>query len=163
MCSQLRTQVVPKCTLLRTRVKEEKGAEMVEAALILPLVLMLLIGTVWVGLAFNVYQAITHAAREGARFAVAPTCATCGNIVPTDDEIRAVINNSLSAAGVDPASTNPNPIPVLRDQLLTNPGNNPEERGVVIAFRYPFQLVIPFTAVHLTTVNIPTQVQMREE
>jgi uncharacterized iron-regulated membrane protein len=134
----------------------------VEAAILIPVLLMLLIGIVWFGLAYDVYQTITHAAREGARFAVAPTCATCGNAMPSDDEVRAVINTALSAASLDPTQVNPNPIPILRNQLL-NPGSLPQETGVVIGFSYPFQFVLPFTSVHFTTISIPTQVQMREE
>ena len=162
MCLELGTAREPLRAGGWTRAGEENGAELVEAAILLPVLLMLLIGIVGFGMAYNVYQTITHAAREGGRFAVPPTCATCGNSIPSDDEIRAVIHAALSAAALDPSQVNPNPIPILRNQLL-NPGSTPEERGVVIAFRYPFQFLVPFTSVHLTTLSIPTQVQMREE
>jgi Flp pilus assembly protein TadG len=50
----------------------EKGAELVEFALILPLVLVL-IAAIWdFGRAYRAYQAITNAAREGVRLAVLP-------------------------------------------------------------------------------------------
>jgi Flp pilus assembly protein TadG len=51
------------------------GSEIAEAALVLPILFMLLLGIYWFGRAFNVYATINHAAREGARVAVAQSCA----------------------------------------------------------------------------------------
>jgi Flp pilus assembly protein TadG len=47
----------------------ERGAELVEFALALPLVLVLILGMFDFGLAFQRYEVITNAAREGARLA----------------------------------------------------------------------------------------------
>jgi Flp pilus assembly protein TadG len=55
------------------------GAEIAEAALVLPLVFMLLLGIIWFGRAFNIYSTITQAAQQGAITAARATCATCGN------------------------------------------------------------------------------------
>ncbi len=49
----------------------ERGAELVEMAFVLPLLLTLLIGVFWAARAYNIYETITRAAREGARVAVA--------------------------------------------------------------------------------------------
>ena len=57
----------------------ESGVELLEAAFVLPILLTILLGTVWMGRAYMVYEAITRAAREGARYEVLPNCATCGN------------------------------------------------------------------------------------
>ena len=54
----------------RRRTKgKERGATLVEFALILPVFLMLLFGMITVGLALNDKQQMTHATREGARYA----------------------------------------------------------------------------------------------
>ncbi|MGA9977139.1 MAG: TadE family protein, partial [Candidatus Sulfotelmatobacter sp.] len=45
------------------------GSEIAEAALVLPLMFMMLIGIFWFGQAFSMYGTITHAARQGARAA----------------------------------------------------------------------------------------------
>ena len=45
----------------------------------LPLVFLLFLGIYWFGRAYNIYATITHAAREGARAATAPTAALLGN------------------------------------------------------------------------------------
>ena len=79
MCLQLRTLARLGWHRLRTIKTEETGAELVEAALIIPLLLTFLVGIVSVGRGFNVYQTITRAAREGAKSLVLTTCATCGN------------------------------------------------------------------------------------
>jgi len=47
----------------------EKGSNVVEFAIILPILIMLILGIVEFGIAYNNYIALTHAAREGARLA----------------------------------------------------------------------------------------------
>lgn len=47
----------------------DRGATLVEFALILPVFMMLLFGMITVGLALNDKQQMTHATREGARYA----------------------------------------------------------------------------------------------
>lgn len=46
----------------------ERGQSLVEFAIILPVFLLLLLGTVDLGLGFKTYIALTNAAREGARW-----------------------------------------------------------------------------------------------
>lgn len=48
-------------------IKNEKGANAVEFALILPILIMLVFGIFQFGITYNNYITITHAAREGAR------------------------------------------------------------------------------------------------
>ena len=149
--------------ILGTRLsRETEGSVLLEAAFVVSLLLSLLIGIFWLGRGYNTYQTITRAAREGARFAIAPSCATCGNAYPTDSEIQAVIATALQASSLDPTEVSPNPIPVQRNVVL-NPGSIIEETGVVIAFSYPFVIHLPFTTVGRRTITISTRVQMREE
>lgn len=156
----------------------ETGAELVEAALILPVLLTLLFGIFWIGRAYNVYQTITRAAREGARFAAAPSCATCGNAFPTSGDIRTVVQNSLTASSLDiRAVKNTAPCtngttgcdcPANDICIQTNTPLDPNDPlsnrvpGVIISFGYPFQLVLPFTRLG-QTITISTQVQTRQE
>ncbi len=48
---------------------DERGASLVELAFALPLLIMLLVGMVSAGIAYNHQLALTHAAREGGRYA----------------------------------------------------------------------------------------------
>ena len=72
--------------------RDTSGAEIAEAAIVLPLVFMLLLGIYWFGRAYNIYATITHAAREGARAATAPACALCGNAALTPDQVAARVS-----------------------------------------------------------------------
>jgi Flp pilus assembly protein TadG len=49
--------------------KRQKGASAVEFALIFPILIILVFGIFWVGIVYNNYIALTHAAREGVRLA----------------------------------------------------------------------------------------------
>ena len=133
-----------------------------EGALVITILLTLLIGIIWIARGYNVSQTMNRAAREGARFAVLPSCATCGNAFPADTAVQAVIDAALLADSLDPALVSPNPVSVQRNVVL-NPGSIPLETGVVINFSYPFDLYLPFTPVQLTTLTLTTNVQMREE
>ena len=50
----------------------EAGAELIEFALVFPLLLMVVLGIVDFGLLFQRFEVLTNAAREGARIAVLP-------------------------------------------------------------------------------------------
>ena len=52
---------------VRRRIDAEDGAELIEFALALPLMLVLVTGVFDFGLAFQQYEVVTNAAREGAR------------------------------------------------------------------------------------------------
>ena len=62
-------------TDLHTR---ERGAAMVEAAITIPLLLVLMVGIFEVGRAYQTWQVLTNAAREGARMSITPS-STPGN------------------------------------------------------------------------------------
>ena len=97
---------------LKKLVSGTGGSEIAEAALVLPILFMLLLGIYWFGRAFNVYATINHAAREGARAATAQTCATCGavsascpsgnNCPLTADGVAAQVGKALQASSLDP-------------------------------------------------------------
>jgi hypothetical protein len=67
----------------RGRIREERGTALVELALVLPLVLVLLLGMLDFGKAFNEWIDETHLANEGARLAavgyLAAGCASVTN------------------------------------------------------------------------------------
>ncbi len=77
------------------------GAEILEAALVLPLVFMMLLGIVWFGRAFNIYSTIQQPAQQGAITAARNSCATCGNAPSTT--VNNTINTVMQASNLDPA------------------------------------------------------------
>lgn len=157
----------------RQMCRAEAGAELVEFGLVVPLLLTLLLGIVWMGRAFNVYQTITRAAREGTRYAVLPSCVACGDtMVDTYGAVNTCLGTgsnvftnfvspSLRASSLNPASVKN----YCQEAIVLNPNTDSsvQQCGVAISFQYPVPIAIPFTSLKATTINIPTQVQMRME
>jgi Flp pilus assembly protein TadG len=85
--------------LLRAASRGERGQALVEFAIVLPLLLLLLLGIVDFARAWNVYEVLTDAAREGARIAVVDQPAT------TEQDVRDAIvaAGQRAAIGIDPA------------------------------------------------------------
>jgi Flp pilus assembly protein TadG len=99
-------------------VRNTRGSEIAETAMILPLLFVFVMAIFWFGQAFRYYGTITHAAREGARAAVAPVCATCpsaGSAQQTAaNNAVSAVNSVLSTANLDPTQAlAPSPIPKL--------------------------------------------------
>jgi Flp pilus assembly protein TadG len=78
---------------------DKRGQAMVEFAIVLPLLLILLIGVFEFGRAWNVYHAVTDAARLGARSAVV------ADPVTTQDSVYAIIKRALRRASIDTTNT----------------------------------------------------------
>lgn len=83
---------------------EDRGTEIVESALVLPLVFFLMFGIFWFGRAFNISSTLARAAKEGALAASLSTCASCGNTAATNTAIADAVENVLSADHLSPAS-----------------------------------------------------------
>jgi Flp pilus assembly protein TadG len=162
----------PRCTRprrIRTRLvtkwKDEAGAELLEAALILPVLLMLLLGIIAFGRAWNTYQTITRAAREGARMAVLTPCAVstyCSGATnyTATDIWNNFINPSLQAANLDPTKVQN---PSIKYVWIDASDVPPYICGIQVSFTYPYTFLLPFTSVNATTINLSTAVQMRLE
>jgi len=92
--------------------RSAEASEIAEAAIVMPLVFLFLLGIIWFGRAFNIYATIQQAAQQGAIAAARPTCATCspdsggfpgsgfsGSGAAVDTAVAAVMN----ASSVNPA------------------------------------------------------------
>jgi len=171
------------------RLGSADGAEIAEAALVLPLVFMLLLGIVWFGRAFNIYSTITQAAQQGAVTAARATCATCAtpNTFPTDAAVQNAVEAVLKSSSLDTTQilVNPNPaaplfctnppagpctttgdnITVCRNVLLNPPagGTQLPQCGAIVSFQYPFKFYLPFTSLNLQQIILPAQAQSRME
>ena len=170
--------------------ERERGAELVEFAVVFPLFLALLFALIWCGRALSIYGTITRAAREGTRFALAPSCASCApaNTPPTDPEVVSVISGSLQAAGIEPGSiktysppgsvtfcttgiptgcTTSKNIRICRGVQL-NTSTPPQQCGVVISYAYPVPLAFSMQTdlgplLKIPPLTVSTSVQMIEE
>lgn len=176
---------------LRTVAGESRGAEIAEAAIVLPLVFMLLLGIYWFGRAYNIYATITHAAREGARAATAQSCANCGNNPLTPDQVAIRVSQALQASKINAnLVTQLLPNPPLKDcttlapvtscaaigggnpqicfqrNVQINAPSNPNEPascGVSVSFQYPYQFYLPFTSLNRQLILLKANVQTAGE
>src|SRR5215468_466250 len=98
--------------------REQRGATVVEAALIVPILLLFLIGILEFGRAYNEYQVLTNAAREACRYAVAPAAGNNGAL-PATTAVQQVATDWLNSAGISPSS--PPAVSTVSCGTFTNP------------------------------------------
>ena len=118
-------------------------------AFVLPLLLTSLIGVFWAGRAYNIYETITRAAVIASLNA--------SSIDPTQ------VKNTYSGTCPTGQSCDcpTSDICIVRNVPLN--ASTPAELGVSVSLTYPFKFNLPFTSVNLTTINISSAVQMRQE
>jgi Flp pilus assembly protein TadG len=83
--------------------KREDGAAAVEFAILLPLLLLILFGTIEFGLILYDREVITNASREGARYGIVAVSPR-----RTTGEIQGVVNTYLTNAGLTPGNATVN-------------------------------------------------------
>ena len=93
----------------RSKLSSESGAELIEFAVSLPMLLLIGLGIIDFGLLFQRYLVVTNAAREGARVAVLPGYG--------DADVIARVNQYLAAGGLGgshdaPVISHPAPVAV---------------------------------------------------
>lgn len=164
-----------------------EGVEIAEAAAVMPVMFMVLLGIFWFGQAFSIYGAITRAAQEGARAGTAPVCATCNAGASPSANATAAIQAALSASKLDPTKARyPVPAPTLaactpggppvgcalggstnfciqNNVQLTPSFGQPALCGMSVSFQYPFQFWLPFTSLNNQTVWILASARVHTE
>jgi Flp pilus assembly protein TadG len=86
---------------LRTSFSEsQRGAILVEMAFVVPILAILLMGTVQFGLVLREHQIVQNAAREGARFSSQDRPTNSGPQPPTAADVRSVVRTYLQLEGV---------------------------------------------------------------
>jgi Flp pilus assembly protein TadG len=80
----------------------ERGVTVLESLLFIIAFFMLVLGVIELGRFLSMRQVLTNAAREGARFAIAPITQT--NTLPNESEVVAKVNVFLNAAAVTGAT-----------------------------------------------------------
>jgi Flp pilus assembly protein TadG len=86
--------------IARSIAKSDVGAELVEFALALPMLLVIVFGIAEFGMVFQRNLVITNAAREGARMAILP-----GFTTGAGGDVESRVNSYLTAAGVPGTAT----------------------------------------------------------
>jgi len=163
------------------------GAEIAETAVVLPLLFTVLLGIFFFGRAYNIYGTITQAAMQGARAAVAPTCATCSNTTLTADQIATNVVAPVlqashldparvqvltpaacacgsvacgSAVACDPAGVSATPSICVQQNVNISTSGGASQCGTSVAFQYPYGFNLPFQSF---TLQMKATAQMRVE
>jgi Flp pilus assembly protein TadG len=114
---------------MRSRLRDERGATAVEFGMIVPLLLILLLGIVEFGHAFQVQGTLSAAAREGAR-----RMALQNSQTQAKDAVRD------AAGALDPAITD--------EQISVDPASCPvaadTDTDVVVTIEYPMPFLTGF-------------------
>ena len=92
----------------RRRRRSDSGAELIELAIVLPILLIVVAGIVDFGFLFQRYEAITNAAREGARVAILPNF--------NDVDVQERVKQYLDSTGLD---RNASVVPLPTHSTLT--------------------------------------------
>jgi Flp pilus assembly protein TadG len=175
------------CKTVRCLAEETRGAEIAEAAAVLPLMFMFLLGIFWFGQAFSIYGTITRAAQEGARAGAAPYCSTCTAANRASVNAFNAVQAALVIDKLDPANARyPRPVPTLLKctdgtsvvncdlaasgnvcvqptvQLSTGSGAA-GVCGLSVSFQYPFQFWLPFTSLNQQQIWLTASARVRSE
>ena len=121
---------------MKKRMRSERGAALVEAAMIMPMILLISVGIFEFGRAYQTSQVLTNAAREGARLAVLEG--------RTDGDVRARVNKYVTDGGLT-ALTDAN-IQVNRTVALAGTAT-----ASSVTITYPFQFMMLNPIVRMVT------------
>src|SRR5205823_2319029 len=109
----------------RRRLMCERGAELIEFAIVTPLLLLLVFGIANFGLMFQRYEVLTNEAREGARVAALPSYG--------ETDVRNPVTHYLAGSAVTSATTTyltPAPVAVGTACITL--------RGATVSYDYSF-------------------------
>jgi Flp pilus assembly protein TadG len=131
------------------RMRNEKGAALLEAAITVPIILLISVGIFEFGRAYQTWQVLTNAAREGARMAVITTS--------TDADITTRVRNYMQAGSLPKYSTAT--VTIQRSVVLTG-----SDTASSVQIEYPFDFMVLNPVVRLiapTDTTTGAQVKMK--
>ena len=118
------------------RGRQEKGAALVETAFALPIMLLVCVGILEFGRAYQTWQVVTNAAREGARVAILPDYADASVSARVKTYLK---NGGLPAAVVDSAATK---VLITATTIPVNATGTVTAAASRIVVEYPFQFMV---------------------
>ena len=108
------------------RIRNQRGTALLETAITIPIVLLVCVGIFEFGRAYQTYQVLTNAAREGARQSII--------LSNTDQQVKDAVSNYLTSGRIpSPASAT---VTVVRNEVM---GAGTASRVTV---SYPFSFIV---------------------
>jgi Flp pilus assembly protein TadG len=127
--------------------RDQRGAALLEMAFTLPLLLLISVGIFEFGRAFEVWQVLTNAAREGARVAVLPGISDA----MVTARVQQYANAGVLDVGVTPTVT------IQRNSTISYGSGTAS--GSKVTVTYPFKFIVLQSVVRLvvngSTVGAP--------
>lgn len=140
---------------LRPHLRSERGAELIEMALVLPILLLVLVGIVEFGFMFQRFLVLTNAANEGARVAILPSYGA------GDAEARAIAYAVASGLPANTVNAVMTPNIAIAEGARCASG-----RRVTVTHAYQFTYINPITAMFgptLANITLTGTSTMREQ
>jgi Flp pilus assembly protein TadG len=140
------------------RMRSDRGVELIEFAIALPVLLFVLTGILDFGFLFQRYEVVTNAAREGARLKANAGASTTADV---QARVAAYLTDGGLNAGLATTAVNAVAIPVNPSGTLTASGNQ-----VVVQYPYQFRCLSPiagFFGGSFGTVTLTASSMMRSE
>lgn len=140
-------------TISLARWRSERGAELIEFALVFPILILLIAGIFDFGMMFRTFEAVTNSAREGARVGVLPGYA--------DADVEDRVDAYMASSGL----TGPYTVTVANVPVVTGAGTF-TARAVRVDYTYQFSVLGVIGAAFggsYTTIPLRAQSVMRTE
>jgi Flp pilus assembly protein TadG len=129
---------------------------MLEAALVLPLLLLILFGTIELGRVANIQQTLDDAAREGARWSALPAAGSSTLPSPSD-----VSSRVAAIAAAQDVTLDSGDITVNQDVTASEGGLSTSFSEVDVSYNYTF--LTPALASILPSMTLTARSRMRNE
>jgi Flp pilus assembly protein TadG len=138
---------------VRSGWRSERGAELIEFAIVVPILIFIIAGIFEFGMMFRTLEVVTNAAREGARVGVLP-----GYDTP---DVQTRVNDYLAVSGLTGAHTT-----TVTNQTLATGAGQFAARSVNVVYPYSFVVLggfAPFFGGSFGSINLTAAAVMRTE
>ena len=130
---------------------KERGAALVEAAVTIPILLLIAVGIFEFGRAYQTWQIVTNAAREGARVSIVPN----GDVNTVETRVRQYMQGGQLPEFAAAAVT------VDRNASITVNGTPSAASQVIVD--YPFEFIVLQPVAQLVVTGSPTGTALTHE
>ncbi|MGH9393943.1 MAG: TadE family protein [Terriglobales bacterium] len=136
--------------------RHSRGQAMVEAALVLPLLFLLVFGIVELARAANIMQTLDNAAREGAHWSAMPAAGS--DNLPFVGDVQQKVVDFASASGI---TINPLDVSVNQEVDHTEGGLTTSFSEVQVSYTYTF--ITPMISALVPSLTLHGHAEMRNE
>ncbi len=137
------------------RARRQEGQALIETALVIPLLLLIAVGIFEFGRAYQTWQILTNAAREGARMAVVPY--NPGNAAIVNRVQQYMRDGQLPASAIAGASVTITPATIT----VPGAGGPVNVAASQVTISYPFNFVVLQPVARLMSGNVNGQIAIQ--